>query len=441
MFYRLTYPLFLPIIILFFASGSLIAQNEFTGYYRFESGLLLNKDSDFLYNRHVIQPTFESGSDFYSIKITGQLRQNLSTPSIESLEFKLREAKIDLLFEDFDVTIGQQYIVWGRTDATQIHDIITPMDLSEFLTQDFSDLRQGVTAVNFQYFRTNNSFQFIAIPTFVSSKLPDQDSRWSYFPSETTTNYLPEKERRNRIRDTQFAFRWNNRTSLKLDLDLSLYSGFSPQPSLRKSISSFTVPIVLDVTPEYQRANALMFGAEYRITNSFSLLLEQAYWLKRSFDFIPSELRSSNPNPSTVLPILLSTQESGFLDSSPLLESMVGIKFTAADINVSLQYVGSYITKYNDSFLQDEYYQFISALLSKTSQNQRFQYRVLSRYNINGPDFWLNPNINYAVYDAVSISGGMHYFTGKNTDPFYGHINFASYEKNTFTYLKLTAYW
>ena len=271
--------------------------------------------------------------------------------------------------------------------------------------------------------------------------MPDQDSRWSYFPSETTTNYLPEKERRNRIRDTQFAFRWNNRTSLKLDLDLSLYSGFSPQPSLRKSISSFTVPIVLDVTPEYQRANALMFGAEYRITNSFSLLLEQAYWLKRSFDFIPNELRSSNPNPSTILPILLSTQEKGFLDNSPLFESMVGIKFTASDINVSLQYVGTYITKYNNSFLQDEYYQFISALLSKTSQNQRFQYRILSRYNINGPDFWLNPNIYYDVYDAVSISGGMHYFTGKNTDPFYGHINFASYEKNTFTYLKLTAYW
>lgn len=440
MFYRLTYPLLLLTIIVFFGSQSLIAQNEFTGYYRFESGLLLNKSSDFLFNRHIIQPTFESRSNLYSVKVTGQLRQSLTNTSVESLDFRLREAKIDILFEDFDVTIGQQFIAWGRADATQIHDIISPMDLSEFLTQDFSDLRQGITAVNFQYYITNNSFQFIAIPTFVSSILPNPESRWSYFPNQST-NYLPEKDRPKRLRDTQFALRWNNRSSIKLDFDLSLYSGFNPQPALRKSISTFTVPIILDVIPEYQRGNAVMLGAEYRFNNSMSFLMEHAYWSNRSFDLIPEELRSSNPDPSALIPILLATQENDFLSSSPLLESMLGIKFTAADISVRMQYVGNYITKHNNSLLQDKFYHFMSILLSKTSQNERFQYRVLSRYNINGDDFWVNPNVNYTVFDAVQISGGMHLFSGKSSDPFYGHLNFGSFEKNTFTYLKLTAYW
>ena len=120
---------------------------------------------------------------------------------------------------------------------------------------------------------------------------------------------------------------------------------------------------------------------------------------------------------------------------------MLGIKFTAADISVSMQYVGNYITKHDNSLLQDKFYHFMSILLSKTSQNERFQYRVLSRYNINGDDFWVNPNVNYTVFDAVQISGGMHLFSGKSSDPFYGHLNFGSFEKNTFTYLKLTAYW
>ncbi len=44
----------------------------------------------------------------------------------------LREAFIDLTFEKFDLRLGKQQIVWGKTDGVRVLDVVNPLDYKEF---------------------------------------------------------------------------------------------------------------------------------------------------------------------------------------------------------------------------------------------------------------------------------------------------------------------
>jgi hypothetical protein len=181
-FFRLTYPVIVLFISLLFSVQLLHAQSSFSGYYRFETGILTNSSPEFLFTRNIVQPEWTHKGSSYNLFISSQFRQNVSTLVTDSPDFRLRQAYAAFKSAHFDLRIGKQMIVWGRADANQIHDILTPMDLSEFLTQDVTDLRSGVTALNLTYYRTSNNFQAIIMPVYSASTLAEPGSRWSAFP-------------------------------------------------------------------------------------------------------------------------------------------------------------------------------------------------------------------------------------------------------------------
>ena len=440
MFYRLTYPKLVPILALLILPLQVVSQSSFSGYYRFESGVLTNDDVNFLFNRNILQPEFRHQSSRFSLNLALQLRQNLNSDDIFSPEIRLREAYIDLRGAKFDLRLGQQMIVWGRADAAQIHDILTPMDLSEFLTQDFTDLRTGVTAINLTYYRDNNSYQFIVIPVFQPSRLADSGSRWSAWPTENV-DYSNINEPSAKIGNTQFALRWNNRSNLNWDVDLSIYSGFNPNPALTKRVAAFLPEPSLQVIPKYKRNTAFMFGAEYRVNQNLILTTEQALWTSSYFDDLPESLRDPNQNTSIDFDAFSSAQVNEFLENSPFLQSMWGVRFPFITGNLSMQYILEYIFDHKGSMLQNQLHHTGSLLYTKTSDDERWTFRFLSRYHLEGNDAWINPDMTFAGIDGVRFSSGTHFFTGDQPEPFYGHLTFQNFSKNSFVYLKLTAYW
>lgn len=63
----------------------------------------------------------------------------------------LREAYLDYNNEGWGLKVGKQIVTWGVADGLQLTDIISPMDYTEFLAQDYDDIRVPVTAVRFGY--------------------------------------------------------------------------------------------------------------------------------------------------------------------------------------------------------------------------------------------------------------------------------------------------
>ena len=94
--------------------------------------------------------------------------------------FQLREAYAYYSDDHWDVRAGRQIITWGVADALRLTDIISPMDYTEFLAQDYDDIRIPVGGLRLRYSREKWCAEAVAIPVSSFFDLPtDAENPWS----------------------------------------------------------------------------------------------------------------------------------------------------------------------------------------------------------------------------------------------------------------------
>ena len=124
-------------------------------------------------------------------------RQRCSPPSVRSIPshtgFELREAYLDYHDTHWSMRAGRQLILWGVADAVRITDLIAPMDYTEFLAQDYDDIRMPVNALRLGFFNEKVRLDLVAVPTFTPFRLPiDTSNPWSVLcgREETSQPYV-----------------------------------------------------------------------------------------------------------------------------------------------------------------------------------------------------------------------------------------------------------
>ena len=101
----------------------------------------------------------------------------------ERTGFELREAYLDHRQEHWGFRLGRQLVIWGAADGVRITDLVSPMDMTEFLAQDYDDIRMPVNALRFFVFNDKIKLELLAVPTFEGYKLPtDAANPWSVLP-------------------------------------------------------------------------------------------------------------------------------------------------------------------------------------------------------------------------------------------------------------------
>lgn len=182
------YPLF--IIVLFLTSVNVVkAQDEpklsISGDLLTDQRFLLNTDKDWAWNENRLTLKFDkkitNNSKFYSeIWLRNMGLPNVAHMSdlynkgiVDPYNLEIRELYIQLygfLFDNLDLTIGRQRIVWGTADKLNPTDNLNPLDLEDIL--DFGR-RRGSDAINLNYyFNSDFSLQAIYIPFFQPANLP-----------------------------------------------------------------------------------------------------------------------------------------------------------------------------------------------------------------------------------------------------------------------------
>ncbi|MDZ7764431.1 MAG: DUF1302 family protein [Melioribacteraceae bacterium] len=169
--------LIIPLLLLLFTVSN--AQNLFlSGYARTYLGALTTGDNEYSIVQNTFDLKFEHSKDNVYFKVNPFLYHY----SDKDLELGFRQAYLDMYFDSFDLRIGKQQIIWGKADGVFITDIVSPKDLREFLLPDFNEIRVGVTALKFDYYLGNNTFELVWIPVFTPTQMPDQNSIWSLQP-------------------------------------------------------------------------------------------------------------------------------------------------------------------------------------------------------------------------------------------------------------------
>lgn len=440
---------FTPLITLNFASDSAFSQ-DVTGFLRNYNAVLTSSPNEYLVGRNRLRADISFNTDYGTVFLSNKIL-NTYTKSANNYSYDFTEGYLDMYFENSDLRIGKQVVSQGRTDGTFITDIISPIDISEFLTLQVEDLKSGIPAIKYIRYFESNFLEIVATPIFQSNTLAEPGSRWFPFTElERNTNVIyADSLSENSFDSFQGMVKWGIRSSLKWDLDLIAMWWTEGNPSYEKDLA-FTGPFgasdpALELKKTYLKSPILAYSGNYIINDNLILKSESAFHFKKYFDYLPDiatsvDFNSLTPIEAQQLILVFNQNDDGFLFEKPWLVSMIGLQTSLSGIDIGTQFIFEHIFRYDDLILQEENFYYSTLSVQKTFMRNKLLISGFGRYNYVGSDFWVNPQAQYDLKDGLETALGFHFFGGKQSENFYGHFNFKKYAASSFGYLKLTAY-
>ncbi|MCR5352080.1 MAG: hypothetical protein K6E35_06290 [Bacteroidales bacterium] len=133
---------------------------------------------DWMSSRTRVRGEFRLEKDGGGAFVSANLVYNALLGNMSGLQ--LREAYAYWGNNRWDIRAGKQIVTWGVADGLRVTDLISPMDYSEFLAQDYDDIRVPVGALRVRFLHDSWSLEAIAVPVSEFFKLPtDPSNPWS----------------------------------------------------------------------------------------------------------------------------------------------------------------------------------------------------------------------------------------------------------------------
>lgn len=153
---------------------------------------------------------------------------------------ELREAYLAYAKGNLDLRMERQIVVWGVADALRLTDCVSPCDYTEFLAQDYDDIRMPVNALRAKYTWRSVTFETIDIPVADFFVLPsDRRNPWALSLSLAALPYTLDMESgrpEKRLRNMEYGGRITVNLS-GIDFSLSALRTWNKMPALSLALS------------------------------------------------------------------------------------------------------------------------------------------------------------------------------------------------------------
>lgn len=420
-------------MLIFLFAVKLPAQGlQFSGYARSYTGILLNDANEF----SILQNTFNLNVEDSRGNIAFKVNPYIYHYPNEDLVIGLREAYLDIFFDNLDLRLGKQQIIWGKADGVFITDIISPKDLSEFLLRDFEEIRMGITALKADYYIGNSGLELVWVPAFTATQLAEETSLWGRSPefespipgvSPTLTYDYSQKAVSASLENSEAFFKFSGVSSF---IDYELMGGyiFDDDPSMHvhvdMSVDNNGVPQPsLTLTPQHHRLS-LMGGSTSMDIMGYVIRSELAYYSGKKFQ----------ANETFQLGAMSMTFPSG-LEEKDYLHYLVGLDFSIGSTKLSTQFIQEYVLDYDEAIVQEEASNMATFLINRMFLNDLLTVQLFSYYDITNEDALVRPTVSYDLADGFEVLAGANIFLpGINNDYL---AYFGYYDDNDMLYLKL----
>ena len=407
-------------LILLMAMGTnLFAQNlEINGYVRSYLGVLTNDTNDYSINQNTLDLKLKRTDDNVSFFANPFIYQ---TPN-QDVTLGLREAYMDVYFDNMDLRIGKQQIIWGKADGMFITDIVSPKDLGEFLLRDFDEIRTGITSLKANYYLGDNTVEMVWIPTFTPTIMPDETSIWSRIPEFPLPITIDEsqKEIPGRLENSEGFIKFSGMSSL-LDYEIMAGSMWDDDPNLHVSPiieQGNPQPLGLTLTPKHHQLT-LVGGSFSSELGGFILRGEGAYYMGKQFSAL-------NPDQLNLPTSLLEKDYAHYL---------IGTDFSIGTTRFSTQFIQRAILDYDDLIVQDELDNTMTFLANRTFLQETLTLQLFGYFALNNEDALIRPSVTYDLADGFEILAGANIFV-KNEDS-ENTGQFGYYDDNDMIYVKM----
>ena len=323
----------------------------------------------------------------------------------------VNEAYMDFMLRDMDVRIGKQIIAWGKADAYNPTDNVTPIDYSDLVDTD--DEEKGIVALRVNYYIGDLLIQGIVQPTFTPNAFPDASSRWYAAPSEqiddpngsgivseATYEVLPEsKPDESKVGKAAIKFAWSG---LGVDLSISYLRGWSHIPFVAESVTAVSPGLVsVGLRPVYFKQD--IFGADFSTAiGKYGLRGEIAH-------FVPDEAsvdEVSLEDSYTQYSFGIDRTFSNVLDENNLYVLLEVIGDTARERE---SIIGDYLR---------HPFRAAAAVKVEYSVGYTSTWSVEGIYDHHGDGYFLKPKVSYALNDAIRLEGWFEIFDGEKDSLF-----------------------
>ncbi len=175
------------------------------------------------------------GSYDFAYAINGRTRYTSEVLNEYEKEIELRDAYLQGALNDaFDLKIGRQIVVWGRSDNFRVTDILNPLDYREPGLTDIEDLRLPLVMTKLDYFTGNWNLGLIAIHEHRYDKNPPFGH--DFYPEITRSP--PENKPSHTLENTEIAVELKG---IFAGWDISFYGAmiYNDQPTFVPSAPIF----------------------------------------------------------------------------------------------------------------------------------------------------------------------------------------------------------
>ncbi|MGD9899363.1 MAG: DUF1302 family protein [Calditrichaceae bacterium] len=395
------------------------------GYVRNYLGALTEQDGEYSVTQNTLDLEFSHSAKNSAFFINPYVNHDKEG----ELKLDLREAYVDLMWDNADLRVGKQQIIWGKADGVFITDIISPKNLSEFLLPDFEEIRIGVNAVKFDYYLGDQTFELVWLPEFQPTIFAEQGSIWApKMPNPAEMMSLPmvppitydysKSEVQGSLENSELAGKYS---FLSSTIDFELMGAYlwddNPSIHLLKQMDPNTHQLTgITVRPEYHRLT--MGGGSFGVTLAGVVIRgEGAYYTGRNYTAMDNPAEGK-------------TYEEGVVEKD-YAHYLLGFDYNVWGVDISGQYIQERILDYEEEMVQDEVQNTATFLMAKDYLNETLMLELFTYYGFDNEDGLIRPKLTYDIADGFELLIGANIFIGE------GVGMFGMYEKNDMVYTKL----
>jgi hypothetical protein len=374
---------------------------ELNGFVRNYTGILTASPNEYSIIQNTLNLEFSLSSDKFALYANPYYFQY---PNKED-EFKLREVYVDVYLDKFDFRFGKQQIVWGQADGVFITDIVSPLDLTDFLMRDFNEIRIGINAAKINFYPSfDHSFELVWIPSFTPAIFPADGSIWQpqrEFPAPPTFD--------DSNRDVPFTLE-SSEIFLKYSIskawaDIQFMGAYTWDDVPAMHVNPIAPPDPaapgLLIKPEHHRLGLAGMSFNTQMAD-FVIRGEGAYYFDKYWQTTESTATDA-------------------LVQKDYINYVVGLDKTIGDWKFSTQFIQRTIIDYETSIDADEVDNLATLLISKSMFRETVRLEWFSYHGFNNNDALMRIRGFYYPRDAVSIELGANIFTG--TEGTFGQYN------------------